>query len=177
VLALYRTFRDLARTQWLTAEQLENIRLRKLQALVAHAYEYVPYYRDLFTREGLHPRDIRTLADLSAVPVTTKHDLLDAGPGQITCTNIPSGDLVAERTQKSFRRTGDNALEVGYEITLRNHKDRKVTMVLRERLFGDWTIVTESDPGTTADSATREYRVVLDPDAERTVSYTARIRL
>lgn len=86
-------------------------------------------------------------------------------------------DLVAERTQKSFRRTGDNALEVGYEITLRNHKDRKVTMVLRERLFGDWTIVTESDPGTTADSATREYRVVLDPDAERTVSYTARIRL
>ncbi|MGB7932118.1 MAG: hypothetical protein WCH04_07810 [Gammaproteobacteria bacterium] len=101
MLALYRTFRDLAHTQWLTTEQLENIRLRKLQALVTHAYEYVPYYRDLFTREGLHPRDIRTLADLSAVPVTTKHALLDAGPGQITCTNIPSGNLVAERTTGS----------------------------------------------------------------------------
>lgn len=101
MLALYRSYRNLARSQWLTAEQLEVLRLRKLQALVTHAWEHVPYYHNLFAREGLRPRDIQTFDDLPAIPVTTKRDLLDAGSGQITCRNIPHSRLVAERTTGS----------------------------------------------------------------------------
>jgi phenylacetate-CoA ligase len=101
MLALYRTIRNLARSQWLTTEQLHLLRQRKLQELVSHAYEHVPYYHNLFRTAGIHPTDIRTLEDLSSIPVTTKRELLDAGPGQITSGAIPHSKLAAERTTGS----------------------------------------------------------------------------
>jgi phenylacetate-CoA ligase len=48
---------------------------RRLQALVAHACARVPHYRELFTRHGVGPDDIRTVADLRRLPVTSRHDL------------------------------------------------------------------------------------------------------
>jgi phenylacetate-CoA ligase len=43
-----------------------------LRALIRHAYERVPYYRELFDNNGIAPGDIRTPADLWRVPVTTR---------------------------------------------------------------------------------------------------------
>ncbi|MBW1743542.1 MAG: phenylacetate--CoA ligase family protein [Deltaproteobacteria bacterium] len=48
---------------------------RQLRRVVTYAYENVPYYRRLFDREGLKPQDIRTVDDLSAIPITSKSDL------------------------------------------------------------------------------------------------------
>jgi phenylacetate-CoA ligase len=48
---------------------------RQLRRLVAHAYAQVPYYRRLFDRHGLKPGDIRSTADLTRVPITSKSDL------------------------------------------------------------------------------------------------------
>jgi len=48
---------------------------RALRNLVAHAYGRVPYYRRLFDCHGLRPRDIRTVADLPAIPISDKNDL------------------------------------------------------------------------------------------------------
>ncbi|TCK19044.1 phenylacetate-CoA ligase [Thiogranum longum] len=101
MLTLYRTYRSLARSQWLTTEQLHLLRQKKLQELVSHAYTHVPYYHKLFRKAGIHPTDIRTFDDLSHIPVTTKRDLLEAGPGQITSGVFPARKLVAERTTGS----------------------------------------------------------------------------
>jgi len=48
---------------------------RKLRHLIRHAYENVSYYRGLFDRAGIKPADIRTVDDLSIVPITEKKDL------------------------------------------------------------------------------------------------------
>jgi len=38
-----------------------------------------PFYRDLFAREGIDPRSVRTFADLAHIPCTTKSDLEQRG--------------------------------------------------------------------------------------------------
>ena len=57
----------------------ERSRLRAMRALVRLAYARTPFYRELYSGAGIHPDDIRSWADLQALPVTTKDDLLAAG--------------------------------------------------------------------------------------------------
>jgi phenylacetate-CoA ligase len=57
------------------AGEISAFRDRALRALVTHAYLRVPYYRRLFDRHGIRPADIRSVADLPAIPITTKNDL------------------------------------------------------------------------------------------------------
>jgi phenylacetate-CoA ligase len=45
---------------------------RKLAVLIEHAYNTVPYYRDVFDKRGLKPADIQSRADLVKLPVLTK---------------------------------------------------------------------------------------------------------
>lgn len=54
---------------------LEALQLERLQWTVRHAYENVPLYRTKFDEAGVHPDDIRTLADVQRLPFTTKEDL------------------------------------------------------------------------------------------------------
>jgi phenylacetate-coenzyme A ligase PaaK-like adenylate-forming protein len=55
--------------------ELEALRLRRLRRLIEHAYENVGYYRKLFDSVGFRPRHLQSLADLSAIPVTTREKL------------------------------------------------------------------------------------------------------
>ncbi len=61
-------------------ENLEQIQLERLQAILHHAYRHVPFYRSLFEDRGLGPGDILSLKDLQEVPFTTKEDLLKGFP-------------------------------------------------------------------------------------------------
>lgn len=49
-------------------EELEAYQLKRLRALVEHAYRNVPYYRELFAREGVHPSDMTSLSSLKRIP-------------------------------------------------------------------------------------------------------------
>ncbi len=56
-------------------EKIFSARDAALRRLITHAYHKVPYYRDLFDRNGIDPRDIQTGADLERIPVSEKDDL------------------------------------------------------------------------------------------------------
>ena len=45
-----------------------------------HAYDTVPHYRKKFDAHGVHPDDLKRLADLAKFPFTTKEDLRDNYP-------------------------------------------------------------------------------------------------
>jgi phenylacetate-CoA ligase len=49
-----------------------------LRRHLAHAVRS-PFYRELFSRTGIGPRQVRTLADLARLPFTTKRDLEERG--------------------------------------------------------------------------------------------------
>jgi phenylacetate-CoA ligase len=80
--------RRLMNNRRLSSVELEAARERKLQAMIRHAYEEVPYYRSLFQSVGLLPEDIRTAKDLQHIPITTKDDLRTAGVERITAKGI-----------------------------------------------------------------------------------------
>jgi phenylacetate-CoA ligase len=59
----------------MSRDELESLQLSRLQATVAHAYNHVPFYRAKFDELGVHPDDIRSLDDVTKLPLTTKDDL------------------------------------------------------------------------------------------------------
>jgi len=65
----------LEKTQWWTIDELKRFQLEKLQALVKHAYENVPFYRRVFDEHKLKPDDIVTLNDLQKIPLLHKEDV------------------------------------------------------------------------------------------------------
>lgn len=55
--------------------ELENLQGERLQQQVAYVYENSRFWRERYDSAGVHPRDIRSLADLYKLPVTSKDDL------------------------------------------------------------------------------------------------------
>jgi len=69
---IFRLYRFLKKSQFFTSEQLTEYQNKELRKLVNHAYNHVPYYRELFDKHFLKPQDIQTVGDLVRVPVLTK---------------------------------------------------------------------------------------------------------
>ncbi len=59
----------------LSQGELRTLQLSRLKSSITHAYEHSKPYRVKFDEAGVHPNDIRTLADLEKFPFTTKADL------------------------------------------------------------------------------------------------------
>jgi phenylacetate-CoA ligase len=70
-----RHLRELERTQWLSRPELEARQLGKLQQVVKYACEHVPYYRERYRREDIHPEDVKSLKDFQALPFLTREDV------------------------------------------------------------------------------------------------------
>src|ERR1700722_6727629 len=61
-------------------DELECLQLERLRSTLQHAYANNPNYKRKFDAAGVHPEDLRTLADLTRFPFTTKEDLRQAYP-------------------------------------------------------------------------------------------------
>jgi phenylacetate-CoA ligase len=68
----------LSRSQWWTRDAIAAHQARSLRALVAAASR-VPFYRDRFRTAGVEAADIRTLDDLTRLPVLERDDLVRLG--------------------------------------------------------------------------------------------------
>ncbi len=89
--------------------ELDKLQLQRLQAVVRIAWEKVPYYRRKMEVTGVEPGDIRTLADVTKLPFTTKDDLRGCFPYKAFA--VPMEDIV--RIHASSGTTGQ-ATVVGY---------------------------------------------------------------
>jgi len=63
-----------------SVDELRALQLERLRVSLAHAYSNSPVYRRKFDEHGVHPDDLKTLADLARFPFTTKSDLRDNYP-------------------------------------------------------------------------------------------------
>ena len=63
-----------------STDELQALQLTRLQWSLRHAYEQVPRYRKKFDDAGVHPNDLKSLADLSKFPFTVKQDFRDNYP-------------------------------------------------------------------------------------------------
>lgn len=67
------------KTQFAPEEELRDLQWRLFSPLLNHCIMNVPFYRETAGRLGLHPSDLRSLADLALLPVLRKEDLFKAG--------------------------------------------------------------------------------------------------
>jgi phenylacetate-CoA ligase len=61
-------------------DELESLQLGRLQSTLHHAYANNVHYTKKFDAAGVHPSDLKSLADLARFPFTTKADLREAYP-------------------------------------------------------------------------------------------------
>ncbi len=85
-------------------------------------------------------------------------------------------DLTGERRRTIFRNDmGRSMMDEAFEIKVRNHKKEPVEVRVVEHLYrwSTWEISTSSMPYTKTDAQTIEFRVPLQPDEEKTITYAA----
>jgi hypothetical protein len=85
-------------------------------------------------------------------------------------------DLTGERRRTIFRNDmGRSMMDEAFEIKVRNHKKEPVEVRVVEHLYrwSTWEISTNSMPYTKTDAQTIEFRLPLQPDEEKTITYAA----
>ncbi|HEX7744579.1 MAG TPA: phenylacetate--CoA ligase PaaK [Micromonosporaceae bacterium] len=83
---------DLEPIERASVDELQALQLDRLRWSLRHAYYNVPHYRAAFDAAGVHPDDLRDLADLAKFPFTAKAHLRD---------NYPYGMFAVPREQVS----------------------------------------------------------------------------
>ena len=92
--------KELEESQWWPRDRIEQLQSERLQRLVRHAYERVPYYRRRMDGSGLSPDSIRSTADLPLLPVLTKADVLEH-LDELVAEGFPRRELLSGRTSGS----------------------------------------------------------------------------
>jgi phenylacetate-CoA ligase len=90
-------------------DELQALQLQRMQWSLRHAYDNVPHYRKAFDDAGVHPDDLKSLADLAKFPFTDKKTLRDNYPFGLFA--VPREQVV--RIHASSGTTG-KATVVGY---------------------------------------------------------------
>jgi len=104
-------------------DELVSLQLARLQRSLRNAYDNVAHYRRAFDAAGLHPGDLKSLADLARFPFTVKTDLRDNYPFGMFA--VPREQVV--RIHASSGTTGKPTV-VGYT---RNDVDTWATVMAR----------------------------------------------
>lgn len=85
-----------------TRSHIEQLQLERLQWSVRQAYDNVPMYHDKMVKAGVKPSDIKTLKDVSKIPLTSKTELREQYPFKLTA--VPMRQVV--RIHASSGTTG-----------------------------------------------------------------------
>jgi hypothetical protein len=84
-------------------------------------------------------------------------------------------DLVGERRRTNYKiDTNRKWLDESFEIKVRNHKKEPAQVKVVEHLYRwiNWEITAKSDDYQKKDSQTIEFPVQVEPDKEKTVTYS-----
>lgn len=81
---------DLSAIETASRDEIEALQLERMRWSLTHAYTNVPHYKQSFDTAGVHPDDLKSLADLARFPFTVKTDLR---------SNYPFGLFAVPRSQ------------------------------------------------------------------------------
>jgi len=85
-------------------------------------------------------------------------------------------DVVGERVQTDYRSLGSNLYEVGFEVSLRNHKNEEVKVWVEEVIPGDWEMLSQTHSYEKLQSNRIRFEVPVAPNKETKVRYRVRYK-
>lgn len=81
---------ELEKLQWISPNELEEVRFRKLRELLLHANKNIPFYADRFANAGFNPTGMQSLKDFKVLPLLTKAEIRRNLKAMLW-TNCPGG--------------------------------------------------------------------------------------
>jgi phenylacetate-CoA ligase len=127
-----RYLRYLRQTQFDPPAVVAARQLVQLKQVLRHAYATVPFYRRAWQAAGVHPHDVKTLADLAHFPVVTKADVR-RHEAELLSSAYANAKLVVKRTSGS----------TGVPLTVRldeRGKQWKFACTLRSDEWSGWRL-------------------------------------
>jgi len=121
-----KCLRELEASQWWPRDKILELQNQRLQQLVKHAYDNVPYYRRIFDERSLKPFDIQGGEDLLKLPLLTK-ELIKSHYNELMARGFAAREIVPLTTggstgePMSFYRTRHDQLNWGFAAAQRTH--------------------------------------------------------
>ena len=84
-------------------------------------------------------------------------------------------DVVCERNQVDFEKIAASTYEVGYEITIRNHKALPVSVEVNEPVGGTWKVLSSSHEWTKTSAWAAQFAVPVAADGTAVLKYRVRV--
>ena len=75
--SMKKWFLWLKKTEQWSVDELEQHQLKKLQEIIQLAYQHSPFYKKYYDDHDFHPDELKSLADISKIPLLTKKQLLE----------------------------------------------------------------------------------------------------
>ncbi len=75
-LKIFDYLKNLEESQMYYLENMQQLQLSKLKALLIHCQKHVPYYQKMFKTLDFHPEDVNHIDDIKRLPILEKKDIL-----------------------------------------------------------------------------------------------------
>jgi hypothetical protein len=85
-------------------------------------------------------------------------------------------DVIGERVQTDYRSLGSNLYEVGFEVSLRNHKNEEIKVLVEEVIPGDWEMLSQSHSYEKLQANRIRFEVPVGQNKETKVRYRVRYK-
>lgn len=85
-------------------------------------------------------------------------------------------DVVGERTQTDYKRLDRNLFEVAFEVSLRNHKNEDIKVLVEEPIPGDWEILSNTHPYQKVTAHLIRFEAPVAKENEAKVKYRVRFK-
>src|SRR6266576_1311201 len=80
---------QLERSQWLSADELDDLRWRRVGRLLEHALQNVPYYREIMLGGGIDPAAVVRARSLAMLPLLDR-TIINRERQRLRATNVSS---------------------------------------------------------------------------------------
>lgn len=85
-------------------------------------------------------------------------------------------DVLGERVQTDYKRLDRNLFEVAFEVSLRNHKNEDINVLVEEPVPGDWEMLSSTHPYEKVQAHLIRLEVPVAKDQEAKVKYRIRFK-
>ena len=133
---LFRNLREFEKSQFFSPDEIRDLNWQRLKAILQHAYEKIPYYRQSFDAVGMTPNDVRSESDLLRLPVLEKRQVQDH-LAELVVPDWPKDNLMVDQTG------GSTGTPVRYYCSLDRRISREAATYRHNRWAG-WDICDKS---------------------------------
>ena len=133
---LFQYLREFEAAQYLSPYEVRQLNWERLQAILHHAYDKIPFYRKSFDAVGVTPADVQTESDLLQLPILEKRQVQEH-LDELVAPDWPKENLMLDQTG------GSTGTPVRYFCSIDRRISREAATWRHNRWAG-WDICDKS---------------------------------